>query len=59
MEKLKEPDFFKKVHVQPDFNTVTWLGEIDFDPDRLYVEGVEVQDLFKLVKIIKDYIMLA
>lgn len=53
-EKLKDPNFFKQVHVHPEYQTVTWPGEIDFAPDSLYDEGLDIQDLQKLLKITKD-----
>jgi hypothetical protein len=36
-EKLQDESFCKTVFVR--FGTVMWDDEIDFDPDRLYLEG--------------------
>jgi len=36
-KELQNEALFKKAHVVND--TVTWNGEIDFDPDTLYLES--------------------
>jgi hypothetical protein len=33
---LRNPDFFKKVRLNPDFETVEWPNGADFDPETLY-----------------------
>lgn len=48
LEKLKDPDFFKEVFVDPELETVSWPGELDLDPDKLYKQGINV-DIIKEV----------
>ena len=33
---LRDPAFFKKVRLNPDFETVEWPNGADFDPETLY-----------------------
>lgn len=42
LAKLKDPDFFKKVFVDPELATVSWPGELDLDPDNLYKQGISI-----------------
>jgi hypothetical protein len=49
LEKLKDPEFFKQVYVDPELETVSWPGELDLDPDNLYRQGVKPN-----ISIIKD-----
>lgn len=37
-ERLREPAFFALV--QADYDTVSWPGGIDLDPDSVYLESV-------------------
>lgn len=34
--KLREPDFFSRVEVDPDAGTLVWPNGADLDPDMLY-----------------------
>jgi len=36
LAKLRDPDFFRRVHVGRSYKTVTWPGELDLDPVMLY-----------------------
>jgi len=38
-EPLKNPDFFRKVTVNPDIDTVVWPNNADFAPEFLYEIG--------------------
>ena len=33
---LRDPDFFAQVRLDPDFKTVVWPNNADFDPETLY-----------------------
>jgi len=35
-EPLRDPDFFKKVQVDPMIGTVTWPNEVDIAPEALH-----------------------
>lgn len=39
---LKDETFFRLA--RPSFGTVSWNDEIDFDPDRLYLDSVPRKD---------------
>ncbi|QSS99756.1 DUF2442 domain-containing protein [Pontibacillus sp. ALD_SL1] len=54
LEKLREPDVFHQVYVDPDLKTVTWPGELDLDPDQLYKEGIDVKEIKKLFESAQD-----
>lgn len=41
LEKLKNPEFFKKVYFDEDAGTIAWPGELHLDPETLYNRGVE------------------
>jgi len=41
-EPLKDIDYFKKVRVNPDLDTIVWENGADMCPDFLYKVGVEV-----------------
>jgi hypothetical protein len=43
LEQLKDSEFFQKVFVDPELKTVSWPGELDFDPDSLYKEGLSIR----------------
>jgi len=38
-EPLKNPDFFRKVTVNPDIDTIVWPNSADFAPEFLYEIG--------------------
>ena len=38
-EPLKNPDFFRKVTVNPDIDTIVWPNNADFAPEFLYEIG--------------------
>jgi len=38
-EPLKDTDYFRKVRLNPDIDTVVWPNEADFSPDFLYEIG--------------------
>lgn len=40
--ELKDPEYFKKVKLDPDFNSVVWENGIDLCPDVLYNMSSEV-----------------
>ena len=39
---LEDPDFFKRVRVDPKIGTLVWPNEVDFCPDVLYSEATGV-----------------
>ncbi|MCF6095086.1 DUF2442 domain-containing protein [Microaerobacter geothermalis] len=41
-EPLTNPDFFKKVKIDPDLKTVVWENGMDFCPDVLYAKSVPI-----------------
>lgn len=45
LEKLNDPEFFKQVFVDPELETISWPGELDLDPDNLYREGFNIDDI--------------
>ena len=36
LKALEDPDFFKRVRVEPDFRTLVWPNDADWCPDVLY-----------------------
>ena len=50
LEKLKNPEFFKQVFVDPELETVSWPGELDFDPDNLYKQGIDIINIINIIK---------
>lgn len=54
LEQLKDPEFFKKVFVDKELRTVTWPGELDLDPDSLYLEGKDIKDILSLAKVVQE-----
>lgn len=40
--RLKQPDYFKKVKLDPDFNSIVWENGIDLCPDVLYEMSSEI-----------------
>lgn len=50
LEKLKEPEFFKKVYVDEEAGTVAWPGELHLDPETLYNRGVEFNQVVVSLK---------
>jgi hypothetical protein len=52
LEKLKDPEFFKKVTVDQELGTITWPGDLDFDPDYLYAQGIRVKEVESLAKLL-------
>ncbi|MBI4789884.1 MAG: DUF2442 domain-containing protein [Chloroflexi bacterium] len=41
-EPLRDPEYFKKVRVDPDLATIVWDNGADLSPDFLYKIGVPV-----------------
>lgn len=41
-EPLKDIDYFRKVHVDPDLATIVWENGADMSPEFLYRIGVQV-----------------
>jgi Protein of unknown function (DUF2442) len=35
---LRDPEFFRKVDIYPEGDTIFWPGEVDICPDTLYAE---------------------
>ena len=42
-ERLRELVFFRKVSVNPDTGTISWLNGADFAPEFLYEIGNEIR----------------
>jgi hypothetical protein len=40
-EPLRDIDYFKTVHLNPDIDTIVWDNDADLSPDFLYEIGVE------------------
>ena len=40
--QLKNPEYFKKVKLDPDFNSIVWENGIDLCPDVLYNLSSEI-----------------
>lgn len=38
---LRDPEFFRKVDIYPEGDTILWPGEVDICPDTLYLETQE------------------
>lgn len=38
LAKLKDPEFFARVYVDPELGTVAWPGGLDLDPAVLYAQ---------------------
>ena len=53
LEKLRDPEFFKQVFVDPELETVCWPGELDLDPDNLYKQGVDFNRIIEIASEIK------
>lgn len=53
LEKLKDQSYFEKVFVDPELKTVTWPDELDLDPDNLYQQGIDIEQVKNLVKAVK------
>ncbi len=35
-EQLRDPSFFEKAYIDPDWKVICWPGEIDIAPEALY-----------------------
>jgi hypothetical protein len=44
-EPLKEPEFFKRVAVNPETRTIEWPNGADFAPEFLYEIGHEIKQV--------------
>ena len=44
-EPLKDPDFFKRVSVNPETQTIEWPNGADFAPEFLYEVGQETKQV--------------
>ncbi|MCC3359165.1 DUF2442 domain-containing protein [Bacillus sp. REN16] len=53
LQKLKDQEFFEQVYVDPELHTISWPGELDLDPDNLYIEGISIKVAHNLAKAIK------
>lgn len=42
-EPLKDENYFKRVHTNPDVNTIVWENGADMSPDFLYEIGTTVE----------------
>jgi hypothetical protein len=38
-EPLKNPEYFRKFHIHPELEVITWPNGADFSPDYLYEKG--------------------
>lgn len=45
--KLENPNFFKRVKVDPEIGTLVWPNEVDFCPDVLYCAATG-KDIYEL-----------
>lgn len=43
-EPLKDINYFKRVHVNPDIDTIVWENGADLSPDFLYEVGETVRE---------------
>lgn len=50
LEKLKDPEFFKKVCVDEEAGTIAWPGDLHLDPETLYKRGVEFNQVVITLK---------
>jgi hypothetical protein len=51
--KLKDQSFFEKVFVDQELKTISWPGELDLDPDNLYQNGIDLENVKYLLQAIK------
>ncbi|UTE77490.1 DUF2442 domain-containing protein [Rossellomorea sp. KS-H15a] len=54
LEKLKDPEFFRKVYMDDELRTITWPGELDLDPDQLHREGIDLNEIKKIIEVAKN-----
>ncbi|MBW3110276.1 DUF2442 domain-containing protein [Bacillus sp. MCCB 382] len=54
LEKLRDPEFFSKVYVDDELKTITWPGELDLDPDQLHREGIDLNEIKKIIEVAKN-----
>lgn len=50
LEKLHNPEEFKKVYIDKDAGTVAWPEDLHIDPDTLYSRGIEIKEVEILSK---------
>lgn len=54
LAKLQDQTFFAEVFVDKELQTVSWPGELDLDPDKLYEDGIDVEQVKNLVRAVKN-----
>lgn len=54
LEKLHNPDEFRKVYIDEEAGTVAWPEDLHIDPDTLYNRGIEIKEVENLSKAYYD-----
>ncbi|MBU9711689.1 DUF2442 domain-containing protein [Evansella tamaricis] len=54
LAQLKDMEFFNRVTVDDELGTITWPRDLDLDPDNLYNQGIEIDEIKKLAEILNQ-----
>lgn len=54
LEKLHNPDEFRKVYIDQDAGTVAWPNDLHIDPDTLYNRSIDIHEVENLSKAYYD-----
>jgi hypothetical protein len=54
LEKLHNPEEFRKVYIDEEAGTVAWPEDLHIDPDTLYNRGIAIKEVENLSKAFND-----